>query len=412
MPRFSRLMFPVLVVVLTTYLPAQPRTPAETEPMVERVLRRAIIIDTHADTPQMMLDDGYDLADPASPFMISIPKMRRGGLGGEFFSIWVDVDWPPQDLIHRAMDLIAVVDEQVARHSSELEAARTADDVVRIHRQGKIAILMGLEGGHILQGDPRALDIFYRLGVRYMTLTHTKNNQLADSSGDKQQWNGLSPFGQQIVVRMNRLGMMVDISHVSDKAFYDALAVTRAPLIASHSSCRALCDAPRNMTDAMIRALAENGGVTDINFYSAFLDPKFRAARESISKEINAAVAAARRERAQQGKRLSYAEETRIQRRLESNLPHPDMKVIADHIDHAVQVGGVDSVGLGSDFDGIDAIPRGFEDVSKLPDLVRELARRGYSEQDLEKILGGNVLRVMRRVEEVSRQMQAEGSKN
>lgn len=412
MRRFFRLVFPVLAIVLTTSLPAHPRTPAETEQMVERVLRRAIIMDTHADTPQMMLDDGYDLAEPASPYMISIPKMRKGGLGGEFFSIWVDVDWPPQDLIHRAVDLIAVVDEQVARHSSELEAARTADDVVRIHRQGKIAILLGLEGGHILQGDGRALDIFYRLGVRYMTLTHTKNNQLADSSGDKPQWNGLSPFGREIVTRMNQLGMMVDISHVSDKTFYDALAATRAPLIASHSSCRALCDAPRNMTDEMIRALAKNGGVMDINFYSAFLDPKFRAARESISKEIDAAVAAARRERAQQGKRLSYAEETRIERRLEQNLPRPDMKVIADHIDHAVQVGGVDSVGLGSDFDGVDAIPRGFEDVSKLPDLVRELIRRGYSEQNLEKILGGNVLRVMRRVEEVSRQMQAEGSKN
>jgi membrane dipeptidase len=388
-----------------------PKPPPHTEAMVKRVLEHSIIMDTHADTPQMMLDDGYDLAEPDSPYMLSLPKMRQGHLGGEFFSIWVDVDWPQQDLIHRAIDLIDAVDLQVAQHSDALEAARTADDVVRIHRQGKIAVLMGLEGGHILESDPRALDIFYRLGIRYMTLTHTKNNSLGDSSGDKPQWNGLSPFGRQIVERMNRLGMMVDISHVSDKTFYDAVAASRAPVIASHSSCRALCDAPRDMTDDMIRTLAKNGGVMDINFYSAFLDNRFRQGREAISKQIDAALAAAREQRAKQGKRLSYAEETAIQERLEANIPKPSMSVIADHIDHAVKIGGIDHVGLGSDFDGVDAVPQGMEDVSKLPDLVRELARRGYNEQDLEKILGANVLRVMRSVEEVSHRMQSERSK-
>ena len=182
-------------------------------------------------------------------------------------------------------------------------------------------------------------------------------------------------------------------------------------MIASHSSCRALCAAKRNMTDDMIRALAKNGGVMDINFYSAFLDPDFMKAREAISKQIDAAVASARSERARQGRRLSYAEETRIQMGVEKDIPRPDMKVIADHIDHVVKVAGVEYVGLGSDFDGVDAVPQGMEDVSKLPDLVRELARRGYSEADLEKILGGNVLRVMRRAEEVAHEMQAEGSK-
>jgi membrane dipeptidase len=402
--------FTILLLCTVSPALAGPKSPADTEAMVQRVLAHAIIIDTHADTPQMMLDENYDLAEPNSPYMLSLPKMRKGHLGAEFFSIWVDVDWPQQDLIHRALDLIDAVDAQVARHSDALEAARTADDVVRIHRQGKIAILMGLEGGHIIEADPRALDIFYRLGVRYMTLTHTKDNQIGDSSGDKPQWNGLSPFGREIVARMNRLGMMVDISHVSDKTFCDAVAASRAPVIASHSSCRALCDAPRDMTDDMIRTLAKNGGVMDINFYSAFLDNRFRVAREAISKQIDAALAAARADRAKQGKRLSYAEETAIQQRMEANLPQPSFTVIADHIDHAVKIGGMDHVGLGSDFDGIDASPTGMEDVSKLPDLVRELARRGYSEQDLEKILGGNVLRVMRRVEEVSREMQSEGS--
>ena len=403
--------FTILLLCTVSPALAGPKSAADTEAMVQRVLAHAIIIDTHADTRQMMLDENYDSAEHNSPYMLSLPKMRKGHLGAEFFSIWVDVDWPQQDLIHRALDLIDAVDAQVARHSDQLEAARTADDVVRIHRQGKIAVLMGLEGGHIIQADPRALDIFYRLGIRYMTLTHTKDNQIGDSSGDKPQWNGLSPFGREIVARMNRLGMMVDISHVSDATFYDTVKVSRAPVIASHSSCRALCDAPRNMTDDMIRTLAKDGGVMDINFYSAFLDNRFRVARAAISKQIDAALAEARAERAKQGKRLSYAEETAIQQRMEANLPQPSFTVIADHIDHAVKIGGIDHVGLGSDFDGIDASPKGMEDVSKLPDLVRELARRGYTEQELEKILGGNVLRVMRRVEEVSRQMQSEGSK-
>lgn len=387
---------------------ATQRSDTEAAKVAERVLAHAIVIDTHADTPQMMLDDGYDLADPNSPFMISIPKVRAGHLGAEFMSIWVDVDWPPQDLIHRALDLIDVVDEQVAAHSSDLEAARTADDVVRIHRQGKIAVLMGLEGGHIIEDDPRALDLFYRLGVRYMTLTHTKNNELGDSSGDQPKWNGLSPFGRDIVQRMNRLGMMVDISHVSDPTFYAAIEASRAPVIASHSSCRAICNAPRDMTDDMIRALAKNGGVMDINFYDGFLDQNFADAYKKIEAPMTAEVKAAREEYKKEGKRLTYAGEAKIEAKYYAGLPIPSYTVIADHIDHAVQVGGVDHVGLGSDFDGVSGlVPRGMEDCSKLPDLVRELARRGYTEKDLDKILGGNVLRVMRAVEATSRRMQS-----
>ncbi len=351
----------------------------------------------------MMLDESYDIGDSMSRYMISIPKMRTGHLGGEFMSIWVDVDWAKQDLIHRALDLIDVVDEQVRRHSDALEAARTADDVERIHRAGKIAILMGVEGGHIIQDDPRVLDIYYLLGARYLTLTHTKNDAIGDSSGDKPGWKGLSPFGRQIVERMNRLGMMVDISHVSDATFWDTIKVTKAPLLASHSSCRALCPAPRDMSDDMIRALAKNGGAIDINFYSAFLDAKFREAYATIEKTMDAEVKGERERLQRQGKRLTYPEENRIRAKYETGLPNPSYTVIADHIDHAVEVGGVDHVGLGSDFDGVDAIPQGMEDCSKIPDLVRELARRGYGEQDLQKILGGNVLRVMRQVEAASR---------
>jgi len=399
-------------IVILTLLAAAPlfskeRTVAEAEKIAQRVLAGAIVIDTHADTPQMMLDDRYDLSDPNAPFMISIPKMQKGHLGAEFLSIWVDVDWPPQDLIHRALDLIDVVNQQVARHPKVLESAQSADDIVRIHRAGKVAILMGVEGGHIIEDDLRMLDIYYRQGVRYMTLTHTKNTKWADSSGDKPQWNGLTEFGQRVVERMNRQGMMVDISHVSDKTFYDVLATTKAPVIASHSSCRAISPQPRNMTDEMIQALARNGGVMDINFYSAFLDPAYATAHEAVSKEAEAEVKAAREQQAREGKRLSYAQENEIRRRYEARLPTPSFERIADHIDHAVQVGGIDHVGLGSDFDGVDSIPRGMEDASKIPNLVVELARRGYREDDLVKILGGNLLRVMGQVEKVSQAMQS-----
>src|SRR5947208_6885362 len=211
-----------------------------------------------------------------------------------------------------------------------------------------------------------------------MTLTHNKNTKWADSSGDKPQWNGLTDFGRQVVERMNRLGMMVDVSHVSDKTFYDVLAATRAPVIASHSSCRALANAPRNMTDEMIRALAKNGGVMDINFYSAFVDQDFRDAYQKVSAQMDAEVSAARERLQKEGKHLSYPEETRLRQKYQTHLPAPGFERIADHVDHAVQVGGVDHVGLGSDFDGVDAIPRGMEDAAKIPHLVRELARRGY----------------------------------
>ena len=383
------------------------QTAGDPTQVAARALDHAIIIDTHADTPQVMLDEGYDLSNPDSPFMISIPKMRAGHLGAEFFSIWVDVTWPKQDLIHRALDLIDATDQQVVKHSDILALAGTADDIERLHREGKIGILMGVEGGHETEGDLRTLDIYYRLGVRYMTLTHTKNDELGDSSGDKPRWKGLSPLGKQAVARMNQLGMMVDISHVSDSTFYDALAASKAPLLASHSSCRALCSAPRNMTDDMIRALASNGGVMDINYYSGFLSQAFADAYAKIEKQVDAQLAETRASYAKQGKRLSYIEEERIQQQLIKDLPVPSYTAIADHIDHAVKVGGIDHVGLGSDFDGIDSAPRGMEDVSKIPALVGELARRGYSEEDLEKILGGNVLRVMREVEQVARQMQA-----
>ena len=403
--RLVLILFLILPLDVSRLFPAE-RTRAQAEEVARNVLERAIVIDSHEDTPQMLLDEGYDLADPNSPYMVSIPKMRAGRLGAAFFSIWVETKWPPSDLIHRGLDLIDAVQEQVARHPGELGLASTADDIVRLHEQHKIAILVGVEGGHIIQNDLRALDTFYRLGVRYMTLTHTANNEWADSSSVKPRWNGLNDTGRKVIERMNHLGMMADISHVSDKTFYDTLEVTRAPVIASHSSCRAIVNAKRNMSDDMIRALAKTDGVIQINFYSAFIDQAYNSAQQKIDTQMTAAVEAARRARAKEGQRLTWVEEVRILRKYSASLPTPSFERIADHIDHAAQVGGIDHVGLGSDFDGINSAPRGMEDVSKLPDLVVELARRGYSEEDLTKILGGNLLRVMRQVEGVSREMQ------
>lgn len=395
-----------LLLAAARPLPAAERSPAEAEAVADRVLARAIIIDTHADTTQMMLDANYDLADPESPYMVSIPKMRAGHLGAEFFSIWVSTNRPPREYVPRALQQVDVVREQVERHSDVLGFATTAEDIVRLRHQNKIAVLMGLEGGHMIQDNLRVLSAFYRLGVRYVTLTHTAHTSWADSSNGKPRWNGLTDFGRQVVERMNRLGMMVDVSHVSDKTFYDVLATTRAPVIASHSSCRALCAASRNMTDDMIRALAKNGGVIQINFYPAFLDDGYRQAHAKLAKQESAAIKAARDRARRAGKQLSWIEEVEIRKSIESDIEMPDYTRIADHIDHAVRVGGVDHVGIGSDFDGIESAPEGMEDVSKLPALVRELARRGYSEEDLVKILAGNLLRVMRQVEKVARELQ------
>jgi membrane dipeptidase len=402
MSRFHGITGALLLLTLAaTPLSGVERSPAEAEKVAQRVLARAIIVDSHQDTPDVMFARDYDLADPNSPMMVTIPKMREGHLGAAFFAIYVSANRPGGDFIHGALDLIDLVYEQVGKHADALGLALTADDVVRLHRQNRIAILMGVEGGHMIENDLRLLNILHRLGCRYLTLTHMVSLDWADSSTDKPHANGLSDFGRQVVARLNQLGMMVDVSHVSDKTFADTLAVTQAPVIASHSSCRALANNPRNLSDEMIRQLARNGGVIQINFYSPYLDQTYAEARRKTGEQRRAEIRAARQQFAQDRQRLAQ-EIDKIDARYEAQLPVPSFTRIADHIDHAVQVGGVDHVGLGSDFDGIDSKPRGMEDVSKLPNLVRELARRGYSETDLEKILGGNLLRVMRQVEEVS----------
>jgi membrane dipeptidase len=294
--------------------------------------------------------------------------------------------------------------------------AFSTDDIERAHKQKKLAALMGIEGGHSIENDIHLLRDFYRLGVRYMTLSWSNTNEWADSSGDIddpkiQHHNGLTDFGKQVVLEMNRLGMMVDISHVADKTFWDTIATTKAPVIASHSSARALTSAPRNMTDDMLRAVAKNGGVVDVNFFSGFLDQNYWNALQAQKTEQAAATRAYLDKLKAEGKQITYVDDDRITREWMAKIPRPPFTVLIDHIDHIAKVAGIDHVGLGSDFDGVSgATPTGMDSAADLPKITQALLDRGYSAEDIHKILGGNVLRVFKEVERVSRELQTQPS--
>ncbi len=376
----------------------------ETAPQrFERLMKDLLIVDTHIDTPWHIVDEGYDMGVENSYYETDLPRLRRGRFGALFFGVPAQPqDQPPHLWVERTLDLIDAVHETARRYPGEMEVAYTPADIRRLHRQGKIAALISIEGGHQIQDDLRILRNYYRLGVRYMTLTHFRTNNWADSGTDRAVHNGLSGFGRQVVREMNRLGMMIDISHVSDKTFYDALEVSRSPVIASHSSVRALCDIPRNMSDEMLRALAKNGGVIFINFSVAYLDPKasqvFTGYRDQRDREIADLMLQ------QAGNPKRFELKRAIQQRYRRMLPAVDYRAALRHIDHVAKLVGADHVGLGSDFDGISGmVPEGLEDVSKFPVLVRGLIEMGYSDQDIRKIMGENLLRVMERNEEVAR---------
>ena len=327
-----------------------------------RIHYDAIVLDGHVDTPSIMLDRGYLLENPHAGDHLDLPRMVEGGLDGAFFSIYVARRYGEgQEATDRALAMIEEVQRQVVGLDGAA-LARTADDVRRIRQDGDRAVLMGLEGGHALQGDPAVLRLLAANGVRYVTLTHTNTNSWADASTDAPRWGGLNRLGESLIVEMNRLGVLVDLSHVSDDTFSDALRVSRAPVILSHSSCRALHRHARNVSDDMLQALADNGGVIMVNFYRTYLG------RGRVTVET-----------------------------------------VLDHIDHAVEVAGVDHVGLGSDFDGVPSLPTGLGDVTRLPYLTYGMLQRGYSESDIRKILGGNTLRVLADAERVAAEMRAEG---
>lgn len=340
---------------------------------VKAITKSAILIDTHNDIPSFTVD-GADIGNSPKN-QTDIPRLKQGGVGAVFFSVYVAAKYVDgSHSANRALQMIDTVKHDIIdRYPDTFMMALTAEDIEKAHRKHKIAALMGLEGGHAIEDSPRLLRDYYRLGIRYMTLTHTNTNGWADSSGDMdnasvQHHNGLTEQGREFIREMNRLGMMVDISHVADKTFWDALETSQAPLIASHSSARAVTNAPRNMTDEMIKALAKKGGVIQVNFYCNFVSQ--RAADAPKDAPIRATLA----------------------------------DVVA-HIDHIRQIAGIDAIGIGSDFDGIDCAPEGLDDVSKFPNLTRALLKEGYSPNDIKKIYGGNTLRLMKQVERVA-QMQ------
>jgi membrane dipeptidase len=410
-------LFPLLAFALAVSLPAPAQNADSGVSARARAIQNsALVVDTHADTPQRFLDENFDMGstDPKDPGHISFAKAKAGNLGAEFFSIWVDPETNQGHFARHTLDLIDSVYEQAARHPDRMMMAFSVADIERAHREHKLAALMGIEGGHSIENDIHLLRDFYRLGARYMTLTWSNTNEWADSSGDindpkVEHHSGLTEAGKQIVLEMNRLGMLVDISHVADKTFYDAIAVTKAPIIASHSSARALTNHPRNMTDDMLRAVAKNSGVVQVNFYSGFVDEDYRKAADAQAKDREAAVKAYIDQRRAAGHTVTWLDAERVEREWENKIPRPPLKSLIDHIDHVAKVAGVDHVGLGADWDGVSGqTPQGIDSVADLPKITRALIDRGYSDDDIRKILGGNLLRVFREAERVSREMQGQ----
>jgi len=421
---FRKLACAVVVAQMAVVVSAQDKKPTSAPPVDwKRVHQSAIVVDTHADTTGRFVDENFDPSSDAGKGHWDLRRVKAGNLGAEFFSIWVDPLKYKDHYAHRTLAMIDSVYETVRKHPDEMVMAFSTKDILaaRTGTHKRLAALMGIEGGHSIENDPRLLRDYYRLGVRYMTLTWANSNEWATSAGGFGPWatpawkddKGLTEEGRQIVREMNRLGMMVDISHVSDRSFYNALTASRAPVIASHSSSRAVADHPRNMSDDMLVALARNGGVAQVNFNCGFISndyikasKQFQADHPEEMKKFRALYEQYEATHTPDAQKALEAMETEINK----VVPRPPLSVLLDHIDHIAKVAGVDHVGLGSDFDGVSCLPEGIDSVADLPKITKALAERGYKEQDLKKILGGNLLRVFAEVEKVSQQMQT--SKN
>lgn len=360
----------------------------------------ALVVDTHADTTTRLLDPEWRFDERHDHGHVDLPRIAEGGLDAVFLSIYLGRTEGEGRAIRGALERIDAVHETVRRHRGRVAFADTASELRRIGSDGRLAVLMGLEGGHLIENSLAALRIYHRLGVRYVTLTHSFHTEWADSSGTNEapepRHGGLTAFGREVVREMNRLGMMVDVSHVSDATVRDVLETTRAPVLASHSSCRAIADHPRNLPDDLLRAIAANGGVVQINFYSGYIDPALvgptRAHRESLRPHV---------EMLRERFAADPVARARAVRELLREHPYPQttLDVLLDHFDHAIRVAGPDHVGIGSDWDGVPSMPAGMDDVSRLPALTRGLLRRGHTPETVRKVLGGNLLRVMAETE-------------
>ena len=421
--KLHRLLMAILIsllvlVLISTTIPAgaqrpstNQRRPTSTrstrdEALWQRALaihRRAIVVDTHNDVTTPMTNDDFDLSGtPPTPYRTNIERMKKGGLTALFFSLYIK-PWYVQHggAARRTLDMIDSVHRAVERHPNELMLATTAGDIRRAKAQGKTACLMGIEGGHAIENSLPTLRVFYRLGVRYMTLTWNNTNDWADAGRGERRHNGLSDFGKEVVREMNRLGMLVDVSHVSDKTMSDALEVSKAPVIASHSSARALSNVPRNIPDDLLKRIAKNGGVVQVNFYSYFID------KDTVGPQADDR--GLRLKSQQEALTAKYADDperlAEESDKLEAQYPLPPLAIskLIDHIDHIVKVAGIDHVGLGPDFDGANDFPEGARDVSMLPNITYELLKRGYTEPQIRKILGENLLRVFTQAELVAR---------
>lgn len=396
-----------LTLLLASVVQAQ-NAPARDEKLWQRALqihRRAIVVDTHNDVTTPMTNNNYDLSGPPPvPYRTNIERMKQGGLTAEFFSLYIR-PWYVEHggSARRTLDMIDAVYRAVERHPRDLMIATSVADIRRAKRLGKIACLMGIEGGHAIEDSLPALREFYRLGVRYMTLTWNNTNNWADAGRGQKKHNGLSEFGQEVVREMNRLGMLVDVSHVSDETMIDVLDISKAPIIASHSSARALSNVPRNIPDDLLKRIAANGGVVHVNFYSAFVDTN------TVTPQSEAREARLKAQQEAIDKKYKDDPERRAEEsdKLEQANPLPPLPIskLIDHFDHIVKVAGIDHVGIGADFDGANDMPEGAKDVSMLPNITYELLKRGYSERDIRKVLGENLLRAMAQAERVSRSM-------
>jgi membrane dipeptidase len=368
--------------------------PAEDDAARARRIHADLIgVDSHIDTVQRVVNQGVDLSQRQAKTHVDLPRLEESGMVAPFFALWAPMYYQGGEAVRRTLQMRDAIQSLLDAHPDQIELALTAADVRRIAATGRIAAVLTVEGGHQIANDLAILRMYHRLGVRSMTLTHFRSNDWVDSSTDAPRHGGLAPFGREVVREMNRLGMIVDVSHVSDQAFYDTLKVTTKPLIASHSSCRTLSDVPRNMTDDMIRALAGNGGVISINFGAGFVNARDA---ETLRRRIGAMAAT---EPSLAGRALDEFNAADYVREFGRMLPaSATLEDVVAHVDHAVKVGGIDHVGIGSDWDGINSIPAGLEDVSKMPALTEALLRRGYREADVRKILGGNLLRVLEEV--------------